>query len=75
MEYYLFAGSKYYPAGGATDFVGSFGSPQAAKDGRPADCDWAHVATEELGRLVILVEWKSPLYGGSGRWEEPDGKA
>jgi hypothetical protein len=66
--YYLFAGSSYYPGGGAHDFRGTFGSVQDAKNAI-YDCDWAHVAQPRPdGRLLILAEYPDIHADSPGRW-------
>jgi len=60
--FYVFAGSKYYPYGGAHDCAGVFASLAEAiayAKGRvdSGGSDWAHVATvQEEGRLQIVFE-------------------
>ena len=61
-SYLLFAGSRYYPAGGWEDFIGFFPTVEAAKksaeskegegDGRYI-FQWAHVVCKETFKVVL----------------------
>jgi len=49
LNYHLFAGSDYYPAGGYDDYIGSFETLKIAQDYIKENCNeiscnpWAHV--------------------------------
>lgn len=59
MKRYLgFSGSTYYPSGGWEDFIGSFDTPEAAKEAiyeSHADWrySWGHVVDQETGTVVL----------------------
>ncbi len=62
--YFLFAGERYYPAGGMGDFVGVYPTIEAAvaavptlvdEDGYEIYADWYEVATVAGGTLVTVV--------------------
>lgn len=70
-RYFLFAGSDYYPAGGMRDYVGTFFSEQEARDARPDDCGWAHVAeydAEGILPFAVVAVWEPANREHISRW-------
>ena len=67
-KYLLFAGSQYYPEGGASDFIGFYDTIQDAQIARPEDIDWAHIAGVDGETLVIRYEYETATYGGEAKW-------
>ena len=53
MKYILFAGDAYYPAGGAEDIVGIYGTKETAMAAFLAcKSDWCHIYEIESGRIT-----------------------
>jgi hypothetical protein len=52
-RYALFAGETYYPAGGWSDFIGSFDSFSAADEvAQKENRDWSHVIDLDTGEWL-----------------------
>lgn len=59
-KYLLFAGERYYPAGGWNDFQGSFGTPlEAAIYAVPCRFDWAHLIDSDTYEKVERFDIRS----------------
>lgn len=63
--YLLFAGSTYYPLGGADDYIGHYQSVDEAKQAfekHKDEYDWAQIAVIAMTELHILARWTSGFY-------------
>lgn len=61
-RYWLFAGDSYYAAGGMTDFVKSFDSPEKAKQRAEKELnseyppDWWQIFDSKIGKMVYFKD-------------------
>ena len=57
-KYLLFAGSRYYPSGGASDCKGVYDTKEDAIEsvakGLGWGCDWAHIARVDGNKLLVV---------------------
>lgn len=69
-RYFLFAGVKYEPVGGANEFISVHETDIDARLARP-NADWAEVAEFDGTTLRPVWRWETPDYGGAGQWVRP----
>jgi hypothetical protein len=79
MKYLVFAGSDFYPSGGAEDFMGAHDSLAKAQEGARwivseaagyDRADWSHVATFDGNAVRTHWRCESEVYSGSGQTNE-----
>ena len=69
--YFLFGGDRYYPLGGAYDFMGLFHSIDQAKEYFAKNPEeWGVIAVFEHEDIKPVLEISTRFAGSTNEWEE-----